>query len=89
MTESTVLFPNPESRFALQVFEKGLADMIWKMPSVPKAKSAPSTAIRLRCAGHGHQKFAIGTPSYADGKARVKVTFENFGQPKSFVFIFG
>jgi hypothetical protein len=35
------------------------------------------------------KKFAIGKPSYADNKATVKVTFENFKEPKSFIFILG
>jgi hypothetical protein len=33
------------------------------------------------------RKFAIGKPKYEDMKARVEVSFENFGQRKDMIFI--
>src|SRR6266852_6285172 len=69
-------------------FEKGLADMIWKDAVNSKGEVGAFDGDPLYDAQDMEiKKFAIGTPSYADGKATVKVTFENFGQPKSFTFI--
>jgi len=69
-------------------FEKGLADMIWRDAVSSKGEVGALDGDPLYDAQDTDiKKFAIGTPSYADGKATVKVTFENFGQPKSFVFI--
>src|SRR5712671_2918804 len=69
-------------------FEKGLADMIWKDAVSSKGEVGALDGDPLYDAQDTEiKKFAIGKPSYADGKATVKVTFENFGQPKSLVFI--
>src|SRR5437879_1081787 len=69
-------------------FEKSLADLIWKDAVSSKGEVGAIDGDPLYDAQDMEiTKFAIGTPSYADGKATVKVTFENFGQPKSFVFI--
>jgi len=69
-------------------FEKSLADMIWKDAVSSKGEVGALDGDPLYDAQDMEiKKFAIGTPSYADGKAKVKVTFENFRQPKLFVFI--
>ncbi len=69
-------------------FEKSLADMIWKDAVSSKGEVGALDGDPLYDAQDTEiKKFAIGKPSYADGKAKVNVTFENFGQPKSFVFI--
>ena len=69
-------------------FDKSLADMIWKDAVSSKGEVGALDGDPLYDAQDTDiKKFAIGKPSYADGKAKVKVTFENFGQPKSFVFI--
>src|SRR6267143_4299883 len=69
-------------------FVKDLADKIWKDAVNSKGEVGALDGDPLYDAQDMEiKKIAIGTPSYADGKATVKVTFENFGQPKSFVFI--
>jgi len=35
------------------------------------------------------KKFAIAKAVYDSGKARVEVSFENFGKPKKLIFILG
>src|SRR5882672_5299214 len=68
-------------------FEKSLADMIWKDAVSSKGEVGALDGDPLYDAQDMDIKeFAIGKPSYADGKAKVNVTFTNFGQPKSFVF---
>ena len=69
-------------------FEKGLADMIWKDAVKSKGEVGAIDGDPLYDAQDMDiKKFAIGKPSYGDGKARVNVTFENFGQKKTIVFI--
>jgi len=69
-------------------FEKGLADMIWKDAVNSKGEVGAIDGDPLYNAQDMDiKKFAIGKPSYADGKAMVNVTFENFGQKKTIVFI--
>jgi hypothetical protein len=69
-------------------FEKDLADMIWKDAVKSKGEVGAIDGDPLYDAQDMEiKKFAIAMPSYADGKARVNVTFENFKEPKSFVFI--
>ena len=69
-------------------FEKDLADMIWKDAVKSKGEVGAIDGDPLYDAQDMEiKKFAIAMPSYADEKARVKVTFENFKEPKSFVFI--
>ena len=68
-------------------FAKSLADMIWKDAVSSKGEVGALDGDPLFDAQDMEiKKFAIGKPSYADGKATVNVTFTNFGQPKSFVF---
>ena len=68
-------------------FEKSLADMIWKDAVNSKGEVGAIDGDPLYDAQDMEiKKFAIGKPSYEGGKAKVNVTFENFGQPKSFVF---
>ena len=68
-------------------FEKGLADMIWKDAVTSKGEVGALDGDPLYDAQDLElKKFAIGKPSYESGKAKVSVTFENFGKPKSFVF---
>ena len=69
-------------------FEKSLADMIWKDAVKSKGEVGAIDGDPLYDAQDMEiKKFAIGKPSYENGKAKVNVTFENFGQPKSFVFV--
>ena len=69
-------------------FEKSLADVIWKDAVSSKGEVGALDGDPLYDAQDMEiKKFAIGKPSYADGKAKVKVTFENFRQSKLFVFI--
>lgn len=68
-------------------FEKSLADMIWKDAVSSKGEVGALDGDPLYDAQDMEiKKFAIGKPSFADGKAKVNVTFTNFGQPKTFVF---
>ena len=69
-------------------FEKDLADLIWKDAVKSKGEVGAIDGDPLYDAQDMEiKKFAIGKPSYADNKATVKVTFENFNEPKSFTFI--
>lgn len=69
-------------------FEKDLADMIWKDAVHSRGEVGAIDGDPLYNAQDMDiKKFAIGKPSYGDGKARVNVTFENFGQKKTIVFI--
>src|ERR1700686_2359749 len=69
-------------------FEKGLADMIWKDAVKSKGEVGAIDGDPLYNAQDMEiKKFAIGKPGYEGGKARVPVTFENFGQKKSIVFV--
>ena len=68
-------------------FAGSLADMIWKDAVSSKGEVGALDGDPLFDAQDMEiKKFAIGKPSYADGKATVNVTFTNFNQPKSFVF---
>jgi hypothetical protein len=68
-------------------FEKSLADMIWKDAVSARGEVGALDGDPLYDAQDMEiKKFAIGKASFGDGKARVNVTFTNFGQPKSFVF---
>ena len=69
-------------------FARSLADMIWKDAVSSKGEVGALDGDPLYDAQDMEiKKFAIGKPGYEGGKARVNVTFDNFGQPKSFVFI--
>lgn len=69
-------------------FEKSLADMIWKDAVSSKGEVGALDGDPLFDAQDMEiKKFAIGQPSYEGGKAKVNVTFDNFGKPQSFVFI--
>ena len=68
-------------------FTQSLADMIWKDAVHSKGEVGAIDGDPLFDAQDMEiKKFAIGKPAYAAGKATVNVTFENFGQPKSFIF---
>ena len=69
-------------------FEKSLADMIWKDAKTSKGEVGALDGDPLYDAQDMEiKKFAINPATYEDGKAKVNVTFENFGQKKSFVFV--
>jgi hypothetical protein len=82
------LFFQTRSRALLdKYFEKSLADAIWKDAVKSKGEVGALDGDPLYDAQDMEiKKFAIGKASYENGKALVIVTFENFGQPKSFVF---
>src|SRR3977135_3465473 len=68
-------------------FEKSLADLIWKDAVKSKGEVGALDGDPLYDAQDMEiKKFAIGKARFESGKALVTVTFENFGQPKSFVF---
>ena len=68
-------------------FTRSLADMIWKDAVHSKGEVGAIDGDPLYDAQDMEiKKFAIGKPVYESGKAKVNVTFENFGQPKLFVF---
>ena len=69
-------------------FEKSLADMIWKDAKTSKGEVGALDGDPLYDAQDMEiKKFAINPATYEDGKAKVNVTFENFGQKKSFIFV--
>jgi len=69
-------------------FEKSLADMIWKDAKTSKGEVGALDGDPLYDAQDMEiKKFAINPATYEDGKAKVNVTFENFGQKKLFVFV--
>ena len=69
-------------------FEKSLADMIWKDAVHSKKEVGAIDGDPLYDAQDMDiKKFAIGKPGYENGKAQVSVSFENFGQQKTIVFI--
>ena len=68
-------------------FEKSLADMLWKDAVTSKGEVGAIDGDPLYDAQDMEiKKFAIAKPVYESGKAKVNVTFENFGKPNSFVF---
>src|ERR1043166_2539098 len=74
-----------------QYFEKDLADLIWKDAVTSKGEVGVIDGDPLYDAQDMEiKKFAIGKPTI-DGKnakvAKVLVTFENFGQKKTLVFV--
>jgi len=69
-------------------FEKSIADKIWKDAVTSKGEVGVIDGDPLYDAQDMEiRNFVINKPTYADGKARVNVTFENFGQKKSLVFV--
>ncbi len=69
-------------------FEKSLADLIWKDAVSSKGEVGAIEADPLYDAQDVKtRKFAIGKAIFADGKAKVNVTFTNYDQPMKFVFI--
>ncbi len=69
-------------------FAKSLADLIWKDAHGPKGEVGVIDGDPLYDAQDMEIKnFAIGKAAYEGNKARVNVTFENFGQKKSLTFI--
>ena len=82
-------FFQTRSRASLyKYFEKSLADMIWKDAVTSKGEVGVIDGDPLYDAQDMEiKKFAIGKAVYADGQARVNVSFENFGQRKSIIFL--
>ena len=68
-------------------FEKSLADMIWKDAVTSKEEVGVIDGDPLYNAQDMEiKKFAIGKPKYEDTKAKVEVSFENFGKKVTLVF---
>jgi hypothetical protein len=84
-------FYQTKSRAQLdKYFEKDLADMIWKDRISAKEEVGVLDGDPLYDAQDFEiKKFAIGKAEVEGAKARVNVTFENFGQPKKLLFILG
>ena len=71
-------------------FEKDLADMIWKDRVNAKEEVGAIDGDPLYDAQDMEiKKFAIAKAIYDSGKARIEVSFENFGKPKKLIFILG
>ena len=69
-------------------FEQGLADMIWKDAVRSKGEVGAIDGDPLYDAQDMQiRKFVIGRPKYEDTKAKVEVSFENFGKKKTIVFV--
>ena len=69
-------------------FEKSLADMIWKDAVSSKGEVGAIDGDPLYDAQDTEIKnFAIGKATYDQGKAKVAVSFENFGKQKTIVFV--
>ncbi len=69
-------------------FEKSLADMIWKDAIHSKGEVGALDGDPLFDAQDMEiKKFAIGKPKYEGMKAKVDVSFENFGKKKTIVFV--
>lgn len=69
-------------------FEKSLADMIWKDAVGSKGEVGAIDGDPLYDAQDMEiKKFVINKPTDEEGKAKVNVSFENFGQKKTIVFI--
>ena len=69
-------------------FEKSLADLIWKDAVGSKNEVGAIDGDPLYDAQDMEiKKFAIGKPEYEDTKAKVEVSFENFGKKKTIVFV--
>jgi hypothetical protein len=69
-------------------FEKGLADLVWKDAVTSKGEVGVIDGDPLYDAQDMEIKnFAIAKPTYEKGKARVVVSFKNFGQQKTIGFI--
>lgn len=71
-------------------FEKTLADMIWKDRVTSKGEVGVLDGDPLYDAQDMEIKnFAIGKAEVDGAKAKVPVTFENFGQKKTLTFMLG
>src|ERR1051325_2772712 len=69
-------------------FARSLGDLIWKDARTSKGEVGVIDGDPLYDAQDMEiKKFAIGQPAYESGKAKVNVTFENFGQKKTLVFV--
>jgi len=69
-------------------FEKSLADMIWKDAVSSKGEVGVIDGDPLYDAQDMDIKnFAIGKAVFEDGKARLTVSFDNFGQKQSIIFV--
>src|SRR5438132_13062707 len=69
-------------------FEKSLTDMIWKDAVSSKGEVGAIDGDPLYDAQDMEiKKFAIDKATFAGGKARVNVRFENFGQKKNVAFV--
>src|SRR5437868_7623527 len=69
-------------------FEKNLADMIWKDEVSSKGEVGAIDGDPLYDAQDMEIKsFAIGKATYDQGKAKVAVSFENFGKQKTIVLV--
>jgi len=71
-----------------QYFEKDLADLIWKDAVTSKGEVGVIDGDPLYDAQDTEiKKFAIGKATIDGKNAKVAVTFENFGEKKTLVFL--
>jgi len=69
-------------------FERSLADMIWKDAVSSKGEVGIIDGDPLYDAQDMEIKnFTIGKAVFEDGKARLTVSFDNFGEKKSIIFV--
>lgn len=83
-------FQTKSKSFLYAYFEKSLADMIWKDRVTSKNEVGVLDGDPLYDAQDMEIKnFAIGKAESEVVKAKVTVTFENFGQQKTLIFMLG
>ena len=71
-----------------QYFARSLGDLIWKDARTSKGEVGVIDGDPLYDAQDMEiKKFAIGQPVYEATKAKVLVTFENFGEKKTITFM--
>ena len=69
-------------------FERHLGDLIWKDAITSKGEVGALDGDPLYNAQDTEIKhFAVGKPAVANGKAEVRVSFENFGKKQEVVFL--
>src|SRR5215475_11391706 len=83
-------FQTKNKALLYKYFEKSLADMIWKDRVTSKGEVGVLDGDPLYDAQDMEIKnFAVGQAETEGNKSRVTVTFENFGQKKTLIFMLG
>ena len=86
--EQSPFFQTTNRGLVDKYFERDLADLIWKDAIDANGEVGAIEADPLYNAQDTDiKKFAVHRPSYADGRATVTVSFENFGQKNELLFL--